>query len=331
MECDVAFPDFEEMKFEDRSIGIIIDDWGWISYLKRTDTVPVDMVLEFYAAVLDVADNNAPFWHITLRGGSFQFSVDVLAAYIGAGEHQPMPATSVHDAGESLSRQAQTELPACADSWMKTIDPTHQLCIDLDARLTTLEKNYVLLDSKLKEEVAIMRKDSQDIVMAAGKKCLRCNSGSRVVVAASHSQRASHDSPSPVTSQDIVMVAGEKYLRCNLGSRVVIAASPSQGVSSDSPSPVTVSPLPPKVVVRQHRGLNKYGASLMLPSHISLLVRSHVPLDEVKWSKFSDELSSSIDLVWRLEEARVEIEEMRARQMEYEKLLVQRSEMEKTM
>ncbi|KAB1226620.1 hypothetical protein CJ030_MR1G027497 [Morella rubra] len=45
----------------------------------------------------------------------------------------------------------------------------------------------------------------------------------------------------------------------------------------------------------------------------------------------SSSSASSIDLSRRLEEARLEIKEMRARQMEYEALLVKRSEIEQMM
>ncbi|KAB1203293.1 hypothetical protein CJ030_MR8G003106 [Morella rubra] len=41
--------------------------------------------------------------------------------------------------------------------------------------------------------------------------------------------------------------------------------------------------------------------------------------------------ASSVDLSWRLEEARLQIKEMRARQLEYEALLVKRSDMKQTM
>ncbi|KAB1222862.1 hypothetical protein CJ030_MR2G018632 [Morella rubra] len=49
------------------------------------------------------------------------------------------------------------------------------------------------------------------------------------------------------------------------------------------------------------------------------------------WSVGSSSLVASIDLSRRLEEARLEIEEMRARQMEYETLLIKLSDMEQTM
>ncbi|KAB1223861.1 hypothetical protein CJ030_MR2G000491 [Morella rubra] len=45
----------------------------------------------------------------------------------------------------------------------------------------------------------------------------------------------------------------------------------------------------------------------------------------------SSSSAASVDLSRRLEEARLEIEEMRARQMEYEALLVKRSDMKQTM
>ncbi|KAB1206521.1 hypothetical protein CJ030_MR7G000023 [Morella rubra] len=51
-------------------------------------------------------------------------------------------------------------------------------------------------------------------------------------------------------------------------------------------------------------------------------------LDRLVWHVGASSSVLSVDLVWRLEEARVEIEEMKARQMEYEKLLVMRIEME---
>ncbi|KAB1200728.1 hypothetical protein CJ030_MR0G006504 [Morella rubra] len=49
------------------------------------------------------------------------------------------------------------------------------------------------------------------------------------------------------------------------------------------------------------------------------------------WLVGSSSLVSSVDLSWWLEEARLQIEEMRARQLEYEALLVKRSDMEQMM
>lgn len=60
-----------------------MDDKGWIGYLKKTDTTSVDVVWEFYAALLDIADINAFVWDITLRDVSFQLLTNVLEVYMG--------------------------------------------------------------------------------------------------------------------------------------------------------------------------------------------------------------------------------------------------------
>ncbi|KAB1221447.1 hypothetical protein CJ030_MR2G013171 [Morella rubra] len=60
MEREVSFPDFEEIKFEDLSIGDIMDDHGWIGFFKRTGSGSVDLVLEFNVTLLDVVDIDAP-------------------------------------------------------------------------------------------------------------------------------------------------------------------------------------------------------------------------------------------------------------------------------
>ncbi|KAB1224260.1 hypothetical protein CJ030_MR2G019261 [Morella rubra] len=54
-------------------------------------------------------------------------------------------------------------------------------------------------------------------------------------------------------------------------------------------------------------------------------------LDHSVRSVGSSSSVSFVDLSWKLEEARLQIEEMRARQLEYEALLVKRSNMEQTM
>ncbi|KAB1219808.1 hypothetical protein CJ030_MR3G009450 [Morella rubra] len=70
------------MKYMGQSIGDIMDDQSWIKYLKRGDIASVDLVREFYAALLDVEDIEALLWAITVRRVAFQFSPDILAAFI---------------------------------------------------------------------------------------------------------------------------------------------------------------------------------------------------------------------------------------------------------
>ncbi|KAB1220003.1 hypothetical protein CJ030_MR3G018327 [Morella rubra] len=80
VEHEVSFSNFKEMNFEDRSIGVIMDDQGWIGFLKRTSSVTVDQVQKFYVALLDVVDIDAPIWDIIVRGVSFQLSAYLLMA-----------------------------------------------------------------------------------------------------------------------------------------------------------------------------------------------------------------------------------------------------------
>lgn len=54
---------FEELKYQGGSIGDILDD-RWIRYLKKEGVASVDLVREFYAALLDVADIDAQVWSV---------------------------------------------------------------------------------------------------------------------------------------------------------------------------------------------------------------------------------------------------------------------------
>ncbi|KAB1213078.1 hypothetical protein CJ030_MR5G019249 [Morella rubra] len=96
---EVAFVDFEEMKYMGMSIGDIMDDqgWigylkgdgiasvdmGWIRYLKRDNIAFVDLVQEFYVALLDVEDIEAMLWTVIVHGVAFQLSPNILAAFMG--------------------------------------------------------------------------------------------------------------------------------------------------------------------------------------------------------------------------------------------------------
>lgn len=77
VECEVLFPDFEEMRFEGQSIGDIVGDKSWIGFLKRIGSTSVDLVQEFYVALLDVVDIYAPIWDITVRRVFFQLLADI--------------------------------------------------------------------------------------------------------------------------------------------------------------------------------------------------------------------------------------------------------------
>lgn len=56
VELEVSFLGLEEKRFEGQSISDIIDDQGWIGFLKRTGSASIDLVWEFYVALLDVVD-----------------------------------------------------------------------------------------------------------------------------------------------------------------------------------------------------------------------------------------------------------------------------------
>ncbi|KAB1226319.1 hypothetical protein CJ030_MR1G020552 [Morella rubra] len=60
VECEVSFHDSLETRFEGRSIGDIIDDKGWIGFLKKIGSTSVDIVWEFDVALLDVVDIDTP-------------------------------------------------------------------------------------------------------------------------------------------------------------------------------------------------------------------------------------------------------------------------------
>ncbi|KAB1223205.1 hypothetical protein CJ030_MR2G006906 [Morella rubra] len=83
VECEVCIVDFEELKYMGRSIGDILDDQGCNGYLKRDLIASVDLVREFYAALLDVEDIEAMLWTITVREVTFQLSPNILAAFMG--------------------------------------------------------------------------------------------------------------------------------------------------------------------------------------------------------------------------------------------------------
>ncbi|KAB1205816.1 hypothetical protein CJ030_MR7G027999 [Morella rubra] len=67
------------MKYMGWSIGDIMDDQGWIGYLKRDGIASVDLGREFYAALLDVEDIEALLWTVTVHRVTFQLSPDILA------------------------------------------------------------------------------------------------------------------------------------------------------------------------------------------------------------------------------------------------------------
>ncbi|KAB1213194.1 hypothetical protein CJ030_MR5G024780 [Morella rubra] len=83
VEREVAVADFKEMKYMVRKIGDIMDDLDWIRHLKREDVAYVDLVREFYAILLDVADLDAPVWTVTVCGVTIQLPVEILAAFMG--------------------------------------------------------------------------------------------------------------------------------------------------------------------------------------------------------------------------------------------------------
>ncbi|KAB1206536.1 hypothetical protein CJ030_MR7G000008 [Morella rubra] len=60
-----------------------MDDQGWIEYLKRDGIASIDLVREFYTALLDVEDIYTMLWTVTIRGVTFQLSPDILAAFMG--------------------------------------------------------------------------------------------------------------------------------------------------------------------------------------------------------------------------------------------------------
>ncbi|KAB1215853.1 hypothetical protein CJ030_MR4G010933 [Morella rubra] len=61
------------MKYMGQSVDDIIDDQGWIGYLKRDGIASVDLVREFFVALLDVKDIEAMLWTFTVRGVTFNF------------------------------------------------------------------------------------------------------------------------------------------------------------------------------------------------------------------------------------------------------------------
>lgn len=80
---------------------------------------------------------------------------------------------------ESSTQGAQAKQPAQMDAWMgelkkafqEIVEPTQQLCIDMGAPLTTVESNYVLMESTLREEVVSFER----ICLPCRKSCPTCN------------------------------------------------------------------------------------------------------------------------------------------------------------
>ncbi|KAB1208978.1 hypothetical protein CJ030_MR6G022946 [Morella rubra] len=83
VEHEVYVVDFEELRYQGASIGNVLDDQGWISYLKREGMAFIDLVREFYLALLDIVDIDAQVWSITLRRVTFLLSTDILARLLG--------------------------------------------------------------------------------------------------------------------------------------------------------------------------------------------------------------------------------------------------------
>ncbi|KAB1223583.1 hypothetical protein CJ030_MR2G024126 [Morella rubra] len=83
VEHEVFVVDFKELKYMGRSICDIMDDQGWIGYLKRDGIAFVDLVWEFYVALLDVEDIESMLWTVIVHEVTFQFSPDILAAFMG--------------------------------------------------------------------------------------------------------------------------------------------------------------------------------------------------------------------------------------------------------
>ncbi|KAB1215850.1 hypothetical protein CJ030_MR4G010936 [Morella rubra] len=68
MEREVYVADFEELRYQGESIGDVLDDQGWIEYLKREGVASADLFWEFYAVLLDVVDIDAQVWSVTVCG-----------------------------------------------------------------------------------------------------------------------------------------------------------------------------------------------------------------------------------------------------------------------
>ncbi|KAB1206425.1 hypothetical protein CJ030_MR7G000119 [Morella rubra] len=74
---------FEVLRYQCGSIGDVLEDQGWIGYLKREGLTSVDLVWEFYAALLDFVDIDAQVWSVIVCGVTFLLSADILARFLG--------------------------------------------------------------------------------------------------------------------------------------------------------------------------------------------------------------------------------------------------------
>ncbi|KAB1202811.1 hypothetical protein CJ030_MR8G024924 [Morella rubra] len=147
------------------------------------------------------------------------------------------------------------------------------------------------------------------------------------------------------------MPAGGKHLRCD--SSVQVECSPAtSGIRHVRGSTRGIALLKAStggkltVHIPDGRTGGDDKASSMLSSHIDALVRQHVPFDMSKWKEVLEGVKSyvmnlvlekmealqlqyesegksytEVEIFAELEEARLQIEEMRARQLEYEALL----------
>ncbi|KAB1223982.1 hypothetical protein CJ030_MR2G006059 [Morella rubra] len=91
------------MKYIGRSICDLMDDQGWIGHLKRDGVASVDLVWEFYVALLDVADLDALVWTTTVCRVTFQLLADILAAFMGM--QSPIGAYPAVEMGTSQMRR----------------------------------------------------------------------------------------------------------------------------------------------------------------------------------------------------------------------------------
>ncbi|KAB1219663.1 hypothetical protein CJ030_MR3G011070 [Morella rubra] len=199
-----------------------------------------------------------------------------------------------------------------------------------------------------------MTQRSKDDVIPVREKHLRCNSSVRAesilgtLAASGPWLRDCNELPSPTTASPLgtqsscASMSGIKYgrgsahgialLKTRIGASLAvhIPDGPTSEIKHKRGSTYKIALL--KAHIGGKLAVQSDDKALsMLSSHIDALIRQHFPFQTSKWREVPDQVKSYMMNRVLLEEARLEIEEMRARQMKYEKLLVKRSEIEQMM
>ncbi|KAB1210076.1 hypothetical protein CJ030_MR6G011348 [Morella rubra] len=150
-----------------RSIGDIMDDQGWIGHLKREGVASVDMVQEFYTALLDVVDLDAPGWTVTVHEVTFQLSADILAAFMGM--QRPIRAFLAVEMGNKPHTEDIFLLLRPVWELLSVLVVEREIILELSKLWTVWDyniynNNVALMERGLRDEVIAMQNELTSVI-----------------------------------------------------------------------------------------------------------------------------------------------------------------------